>query len=70
MDGEQQVRYMVIERYHHRRRAGPAHRISVYETAEEADVELRELKRRSPPVAVEVLGVDPTGRLTALWASP
>ena len=70
MDPEQRVRYIVIERYHPRRRGGPAHRIAVFDTAEEADVELRALRRRSPTVTVELLGVDPTGRLTALWASP
>ena len=69
MDPEQRVRYIVIERYHPPRRAKPAHRIAVFDTAEEADVELR-TKAAIPTVTVELLSVDPTGRLTAIWASP
>ena len=69
MGAEQRVRYLVIEQYAHRRLARPGHRVTVFETAEEADVEFRGLKRRST-AAAQVIRVDPTGRLTTLRSSP
>ena len=69
MGPEEQLRYMVIERYRHGRNARPGHRVAVFQTAEEAAVEVRKLRRRSPAAATELLGIDPTGRMTTLWSS-
>ena len=70
MGAEQQVRYIVIERYAHRRRAGRGQRVSLFETAEEARAECRQLKRRSAAVGAELIQVDAAGRLATLWTSP
>ncbi|MDQ3897017.1 MAG: hypothetical protein M3326_07180 [Actinomycetota bacterium] len=69
MGGEQRVRYMVIERYAHGRRRGRGHRVSLFETAEEAHAECRALERRSAAVGAELIQVDPAGRLATLWSS-